>query len=46
MKHRHGKTLVEIGQEKNIYHLTVGVRYRCGLRELYIQEFYATYNTK
>jgi RNA polymerase sigma factor (sigma-70 family) len=45
----HGKTLVEIGREKNICRSTVGARYRRGLkqmRKMYIQEFSAAYHTK
>ena len=45
----HGKTLVEIGREKNICRSTVGARYRNGLKQmkqLYIQEFSAAYHTK
>lgn len=45
----YGKTLVEIGHEKNICRSTVGARYRNGLkrmRKVYIQEFSAAYHTK
>jgi len=45
----HGKTLVEIGREKNICRSTVGARYRNGLkqmRKVYIREFSSTYHSR
>ena len=45
----HGKTLVEIGREKDICRSTMSARYRNGLkqmRKLYIKEFSITYNNR
>jgi len=45
----HGKTLVEIGQEKNICRSTVGARYRKGLKQMekvYIKELSAIYHNR